>query len=302
MKKNIVIGSRGSPLAIVQAQFVQRQLAELNPKARFSLLGITTEGDRNKELSLDKIPGMGIFVSEVQKALVEGKIDLAVHSLKDLPVQAQNGLSIGAIIQRLDPRDVLVSHSKKLKELPPNSVIGTGSQRRTAQLFGLRSDLRVKAIRGNIHTRLDKVTGGEVDGVIVAAAAMKRLGLEEKITEYLSPEHFLPSPGQGALAVEVRENDSDAKKIVLPLNHKVSRVCVEAERAFLQFTGGGCTSPIACLGIVTDDVLILQGMLGSPDHLFYASMRGKIPSFIYTAKKLAEKLLEMDANSPEKKI
>lgn len=285
-------------MAVIQARSVIDRLAKRHPDIQFILYQIKTKGDTNKSLSMDEIPGTGIFVSEVQSALLANKIDIAVHSLKDLPVLPPKDLTVAAVIRRLDHRDVLVSHGMRLKELPLNSVIGTGSQRRAAQLLDFRSDLKIQSIRGNIHTRLQKITLGEVDGVVLAAAAMIRLGLKAQITEYLSPAHFLPAPGQGSLAVEVRRDDRDMKRIVLPLNHEVSRQCVMAERAFLLEVGGGCTAPVACLGRVNGDTITLRGMIGKANRLFCAKQEGTISSYKEVANALAKKLAKMEAVFP----
>ncbi|GAH02138.1 unnamed protein product, partial [marine sediment metagenome] len=183
MRKNIIIGSRGSRLALTQAESVLSQLKESNPHLQFSLSKIVTEGDRNRRLSLDRMAGVGVFVKELEAALLNGRIDLAVHSLKDLPTEIPEGLYLAAVVERLDPRDILVSRSGRLAELAPGSKIGTGSIRRAVQLTAYRADLEVRSIRGNIDTRLRKVSSCELDGVILAATAMLRLGWADRITE-----------------------------------------------------------------------------------------------------------------------
>ncbi|MBA7504224.1 Porphobilinogen deaminase [subsurface metagenome] len=295
MKKHIIIGSRGSRLAEIQARWVLTTLANIYPDVEFSLTRIATRGDQQKTVPLDRIPGYGVFVKELQEALLDGRIDLAVHSLKDLPTQIPQGLSLAAVTGRLDPRDVLVSRGRKLNELAPNSVIGTSSPRRTAQLLAYRSDLKVEGIRGNVDTRLRKVAGGEVDGIIVAAAAMIRLGWEHRITEYLPVEHFLPQPGQGALGIEIRADDSEMMILVQPLYHESTWQSVVAERAFVQAMGGGCSAVIACLGTVSGDTLQLQGMATRNGKPIYASEKGSALAPDEVAKRLAQRLLEMGA-------
>lgn len=295
MKKNIIIGSRGSRLAEIQARSVLNLLAKTQPDVEFSLTKIVTRGDRQKTVSPGRIPGYGVFVKEIQEALLDGRIDLAVHSLKDLPAPTPDRLSLAAVTKRLDPRDILVSRGRKLSQLAPNSVIGTGSPRRTAQLLAYRSDLTMTEIRGNIDTRLRKVSSGEVDGVIVAAAAMIRLGWEDRITEYLPVEHFLPQAGQGVLAIEIRADDSEMLTLVQPVRHEPTWQSTVAERAFLQAMGGGCSAAIACLGIVSGNAFQLQGMAASRGKLLYASQKGSVLAPAEVAEQLAQRLLKMGA-------
>lgn len=295
MKKHIIIGARGSRLAEIQARWVLTTLANIYPDVEFSLTKIATRGDQQKTIPLDRIPVYGVFVKELQEALLDGRINLVVHSLKDLPTQIPQGLSLAAVTRRLDPRDVLVSRGRKLNELAPNSVIGTSSPRRTAQLLAHRSDLKVKGIRGNVDTRLRKVSSGEVDGIIVAAAAMIRLGLEDRITEYLPVEYFVPQPGQGALGIEIRADDSEMMMLVQPLYHESTWQSVTAERAFVQAMGGGCRTPIAALGAVNGNALRLQGMAANSNGILYASEEGSVLAPEQVARRLAQRLLEMGA-------
>src|SRR4030042_1073561 len=212
--REIAIGSRGSKLAVIQAEELQTSLREVFPELKTSLVKIKTTGDRFGATSLDEFAGQGIFVKELEKALLDNQIDLAVHSLKDLPTEIPQGLMLAAVTSRLDPRDVFISGDRKLADLAPGSKIGTGSPRRAVQLLALRPDLQVCDIRGNIDTRLRKVSDGEFDGVVVAAAAMIRLGWQEKITEYLPIEHFTPAVGQGTLGIEVRTADKEITTLV----------------------------------------------------------------------------------------
>jgi hydroxymethylbilane synthase len=243
------------------------------------------------------MPGRGVFVKEVEEALLDGRIDLAVHSLKDLPTQIPPRLSLTAVTMRLDPRDVLVSRGKKLVELAPGSIIGTGSLRRTLQLSAYRPDLRVQGIRGNIDTRLHKVFSSEVDGVIVAAAAMLRLGWEERITEYLPIETFLPEVGQGALAIEIRSDDKEIAELVRPLNHEPTWQAIVAERAFIHALGGGCRTPIAAMGTVRGDTLKLQGMATSisENRILWARAEGSAMAPEALGIQLAQQMREMGA-------
>src|SRR4030042_6930273 len=200
--RSITIGTRGSKLAVIQAQSVLTKLKEAVPGLKASLVKITTRGDRESSTALDKFASQGVCVKELEKFLINGEIDLAIHSLKDVPTEIPDGLTLAATTARLDPRDVLVSRADNLAGLALGSKIGTGSLRRSVQLSAIHPDLEICGIRGNIDTRLRKVSQGEVDGIIVAAAALIRLGWEDKITEYLPPEYFIPSVGQGALGIE----------------------------------------------------------------------------------------------------
>ena len=220
MTKSVIIGSRSSRLALVQAELVLAQLREANPHLKLSISKIATEGDLSHRLPLDQMGGVGVFVKELEAALLDGRIDIAVHSLKDMPTEIPEGLYLAVVTKRLDPRDILVSRTGKLAELAPGSRIGTGSIRRAVQLIACRPDLEVCPLRGNVNTRLQKVSSGELDGVILAASALIRLGWQERISEYLPLEHFLPPAGQGALGIEIRANDEETRELVLPLNHQ----------------------------------------------------------------------------------
>lgn len=267
MSRRIIVGSRGSKLALIQAESVVTRIKKANPDLEVSINQIVTRGDRNQLIQLDHMSGIGVFVKELEEALLDGQIDLAVHSLKDIPTQIPSGLNIAAVTERLDPRDVLVSRGERLVDLGAGARIGTGSLRRTVQLSAYHPDLEVCGIRGNVDTRLRKVTDGEYDGVILAAAALERLGWEDRISEYLPTEYFLPAVGQGVLAVETRSDDSKVADIVVPLNDLPAWESITAERAFLSALGGGCRAPIAALGVVNGTVLRLEGMV--------ADIRGK---------------------------
>lgn len=298
MREAIIIGSRGSRLALTQAESVLSQLREANPRLKFSLSKIVTEGDRNRRLSLDRMAGVGVFVKELEAALLDGRIDLAVHSLKDLPTEIPEGLFLAAVMERLDPRDILVSRSERLAELAPGSRIGTDSIRRTIQLAAYRADLEVCRIRGNVDTRLRKVSSGELDGVILAATAMLRLGWVDRITEYLPLEYFLPPAGQGALGIEIRANDKETGKLVSPLNHQPTWQSVVAERTFLSALGGGCRAPIATLGTINGDTLKLTGMVSdaSGQKILRASGEGNVTAPEQLGIRLAHKMLKMGAS------
>jgi hydroxymethylbilane synthase len=295
--REIAIGTRGSKLAVIQAEELLAKLRQVLPGLVTRLVKITTSGDRHRTTALDEFAGQGIFVKELEKALLERKIDLAVHSLKDLPTEIPDGLMLAAVTPRLDPRDVLVSRCGKLYELASGSKIGTGSPRRAVQLLALRPDLRVCDIRGNIDTRLRKVFDGEFDGVIVAAAAIKRLRMEERITEYLPLEHFTPAVGQGTLGIETRSKDKEIAPLLSKINDPTTWQAITAERIFLQTLGGGCRAPIAALGTVSADILKLTGMVASVDgaHILRGTEKGKASAPERVGKRLAQKMVEMGA-------
>lgn len=296
MRMRIVAGSRGSRLALAQTESVIARLKQRNPSLEVSLKKITTTGDRDRRTRLDRI-GVAVFVKELEQALLDGRIDLAVHSLKDVPTEVPQGLCLLAVTERADPRDTLVAKSR-LDELAPGSRIGTGSLRRAIQLARFRPDLEVCSIRGNVDTRLRKVFSGEVDGVMVAAAAMLHLDWQDKITEYLPLEYFLPAAGQGALAVEARLDDKEIADIVTPLNHIPTWQGTMAERAFLRATGGGCRAPIAALGTVNSSTLKLEGMIANPrgTEMLCTSEEGNAMAAEEVGSRLAQKMLAMGAS------
>ncbi|MFC2005719.1 hydroxymethylbilane synthase [Chloroflexota bacterium] len=294
MMKRIVVGSRGSKLALIQTESVLAKIREVSPGTEVVISRIVTEGDRNRRGQLHSMVGVGVFIKELEEALLDGRIDLAVHSLKDMPAQIPLGLCLMAVTERFDPRDVLISRGQRLDELGPGSKIGTGSLRRAVQLGACRPDLEVHSIRGNVDTRLRKVASGEFAGVILAAAAMKRLGWEDRISEYLPLEYFLPAAGQGTLALETRLGDQDIAKIVAPLNHLPTWQGVTAERTFLSALGGGCQAPIAVLGTVNGTALKLDGMVAdvSGEKIVHASVEGGAASPEELGEHLAQKMLD----------
>ena len=298
MSKSIKVGSRGSRLALIQAESVVAAIKKLNPYIEVSIERITTKGDRDPHARLENMGIIGVFVKELEEALLDKWIDLAVHSLKDMPTQIPRGLCLAAATERLDSRDILASKGEGLDELAPGSRIGTGSFRRVVQLTTYRPDLEACSIRGNVDTRLRKVSDGEVDGMILAAAAMERLGLKEKITQYLPLEHFLPAVGQGALGIEARIDDDEIADFVSNLNHQPTWRSVTAERAFLSTLGGGCRAPIAALGTVEGSIMKLEGMVAntSGENILHASEEGDALSPEEVGVKLANKMLAMGAS------
>jgi hydroxymethylbilane synthase len=263
------------------------------------MITITTTGDRNTTVSLEKLGGGGVFVKELEDALLQDQIDIAVHSLKDMLTTIPDGLNLAAVPQRVDPRDAIISPHGKLDDLPQGARIGTGSQRRAVQIMAMRSDLEICSLRGNIDTRIRKAYSGEMDGIVMAAAALIRLGLDEKIAEYLPYEDFVPAVGQGALGIEIRADDSEMVEIVAPLNHEPSWQSIVAERSFLKALGGGCRSPIAALGTVDNGILHLNGIVANPDgsRILRADVEGDVLIAEDLGKQLARKMLDFGASS-----
>ncbi|MDR5659665.1 hydroxymethylbilane synthase [Serpentinicella sp. ANB-PHB4] len=264
--RNIKIGSRASRLAVVQAELIISMLKEKFPKYTYEIVKMKTLGDKILDKTLDKIGGKGLFVKEIQSALINEKVDLAVHSMKDMPSETLDELVLACITKREDPRDVLVTKDHlSLKELPYGAKIGSSSLRRQAQILKLREDIKVVPIRGNVETRLGKIETEEMDGVILAAAGLNRLGLNKRISNYLDTENFIPAVGQGALGCEARKNDREVLSMLEAINDDETYKCVMAERAFLKLLEGGCHAPIGAYGHVEGNQIILTGMVASPD-------------------------------------
>lgn len=267
-KKNFLcIATRKSPLAYWQANIVKEQLQKFFPYLTISLLPLLTEGDRLQDSSLSKLGGKGLFVKELEVALLNHQADIAVHSMKDLPMDLEAGLVLGAICKREDPRDVLISRlGLPLTQISSGSFIGTSSLRRQSQLLALRPDLKVKVLRGNIGTRLEKLSTGEFDAIILAAAGLIRLKKTDRISEYLEINCFLPAPGQGALGIECRSDDEESKGYISKLTHLDTYFCVLAERALSRELGGSCQVPIAAYATSLDHgQLSLQALVGNLD-------------------------------------
>ncbi len=264
--RDLVVGTRGSALAMWQAHWVVDQLALKWPGLRLRIEKISTEGDVRAGAPLWQIGGTGLFVKEIERALSEGRIDLAVHSMKDLPSTMAPGLVIAAVPEREDPRDVTISrHRLPLSELAAGARIGTSSSRRRAQVLAYRPDLEIVPLRGNVDTRLRKAEGEDLDAVVLAAAGLGRLGYASRVTEYLPLHVCLPAPGQGALAVQIREDDQEVMETLSVLNDPATRSATEAERAFLRVMGGGCQLPMACLCRFENSGLVMDALVASPD-------------------------------------
>jgi len=287
----IVVGTRGSALALAQTRFVVERLKESWPEAEFKVKTIRTRGDGGADPR-----EQAIFVKELQEALLVREIDIAVHSLKDLPTEEPKGLKIAAIPRRQDPRDAFLGKAfKRLEDLPKGAVVGTSSIRRKAQILAHRPDLVVKDLRGNVDTRLAALGGGEYDAIILAAAGLIRLDLRNRIDQFLEPEVMLPAPGQGALALEVRQGDDLAEELSYALHHHASHDRVRAERAFLRGLGAGCLAPVGALAQVGEDgTLALEGGIFAPDGKSFirAEIEGEASEAEELGLELARDILE----------
>lgn len=265
--KNIVrIATRKSPLALWQAHFVKEKLEQLHPNLQVELVPMVTKGDIILDTPLAKVGGKGLFVKELELALLEGRADIAVHSMKDVPVEFPEGLGLVTICEREDPRDAFVSNNyANLDALPVGSVVGTSSLRRQCQLRGLRPDLIIRDLRGNVGTRLSKLDSGEYDAIILAVAGLKRLGLGDRVRVALEPEQSLPAVGQGAVGIECRLNDEKTRDLLAKISHDNTSVCVLAERAMNMRLEGGCQVPIGSYAIWQGDKIWLRALVGAPD-------------------------------------
>jgi hydroxymethylbilane synthase len=302
MKQHLVIGSRGSKLALTQAGLIKTELEVLDPTLTIRIEIIKTSGDVNTD-PLSVIGGKGVFTKELEEALLAGRVDLAVHSLKDLPTILPDGLMIAAITKREDPRDALVLGRKlksvdaSIKSLPRGAIVGTSSPRRLAQLRNLRGDLVIKDVRGNIDTRLRKLDEGQYDALVLACAGLRRLGMESRISLALPASEMLPAVGQGALGLETRADDEETAEAISKLDHKFTRLACLAERAFLRSLGGGCQLPIAAYAIVRDQRIRLDGLVAHAqgERVVRDRIVGGLNEAEKLGKTLGERLLEHGA-------
>jgi len=304
--KEIRIGTRGSHLALWQAHWVRESLIQAYPHLSVSLIRIKTKGDKLTDVNLAKVGGKGLFVKEIEEGLLEGRIDLAVHSMKDVPVQLPEGLSIRSITRREDPVDVLISRDHlTLEELPLGAKIGTNSLRRKVQLLSYRSDFRIIPIRGNVDTRVRKMNAMGLDAIVLAAAGVKRMKLEGSISQFISPEVCLPAIGQGALGIETKTTDDDINQYLSILDHEVTHMSILAERAFLRRLEGGCQVPIAAWGSVSDrGRLTLKGLVGTLDgrKLIKGEIVGEMGKAEKLGMALAKSLLSQGADEILKEV
>jgi len=299
MLNNITLGSRDSDLAMWQAEWVAGGLRRAHPELNFHVTGMKTKGDNILDVALAKIGDKGLFTKELEVALLEGKITLAVHSMKDLPTQLPDGLTIGAVCSREYPGDVLIAKNNKiLQELRPGARIGTSSLRRRAQLLHYRPDLQMVDIRGNLPTRLRKFREMDLDGIILAYAGVKRMGYENLISQMIPFEICLPAVGQGSIGIEIRSDDDATRAIISPLDHRESRLAIEAERAFMKRLEGGCQVPIGAYARVESNWLSLEGTVADlhGKNAIRRSISGPAENAGQLGNHLAEILIEMGAD------
>ena len=285
----IKVGTRGSNLALIQTNLVVNALKEKNPKLDFEIKVIKTKGDLVLDVPLHKMNDKGIFTKEIEHALLNGDIDLAIHSMKDMPSEHTKGLCFGAVPKGEDPRDVVVSN-KEIKSLSDieGLIIGTGSISRKLQLLNIIKDISIKNIRGNIETRMKKIETENLDGVILAAAGLKRAGYEDRISYYFDPEVFVPSPCQGVLALQIREDDDEIKKVLKTIEDFETSVRARAERSYLKEIGGGCHMPIGAYSVIFGDEITMHAIFGDENGKYMLSAEGKAP--LAEAEDLGRKL------------
>lgn len=302
MARPLVIGSRGSKLALWQAEQARARLQDLNPQVEVQIEIIKTTGDVKSD-PLSVIGGKGVFTKELEDALLDGRIDIAVHSLKDLPTNLPDGLSIAAICEREDARDALVlragSEGGSLMDLPHGAIVGSSSQRRLSQLKALRRDVEVRDLRGNVDTRIRKLDEGQYDAVILASAGLMRLGLQDRISARIEITEMLPAVGQGAIAIETKSDNEFAVESASRLDHRETRLACLAERAFLRSLGGGCQFPIAAHAVFEDGLLKLDGLVAKPDgsEILRDSLSGSLDDPEALGSELALHLMKRGAQA-----
>lgn len=305
-KNKIVIGTRASKLALWQAEWVKSELQKINPGLEIELNKIKTSGDKILDVPLAQVGGKGLFVKEIEEAMLRGEADIAVHSMKDVPTEFPSGLELAVICEREDPRDAFISAKKNsefkiknFKDLPRAASVGTSSLRRSCQLLSLRPDIRIMQLRGNLETRFRKLDEGQFDSMILAVAGVKRLGWADRITAVLEPDLSLPAIGQGAVGIECRIDDEHTQKLIAPLNHNESAICVRAERALLKRLEGGCQVPIAAYARIINGKLTMDSLVGSisGDRIIRESSLGEPGEGETIGIELAELLLSRGADS-----
>jgi hydroxymethylbilane synthase len=295
--RNLRLGTRGSALALWQANWVKAALEEKHPGLFVELTLIKTTGDKILDVPLAKIGGKGLFTKEIDEALLGERVDVAVHSLKDVPFQLPDGIELAAVPLREDGRDAFVSNGPKLRDLPSNATIGTSSLRRQVQLRHHFPALNLRVLRGNVDTRLRKLEGGEFDGIVLAVAGLKRLGYEARITEILDENIMLPAVAQGALGIVCRSRDSDTQKLVSTLEDPTSRLCVTAERALLRALGGSCQVPVAGKAVLNGDLLRIEARIANLDgtQMLSESLVGPASQPAQLGLALGQKLMDAGA-------
>ncbi len=297
--KELRIATRSSPLALWQAEEVTRQLGEYYPQLKVSLVQMKTRGDKMLDAPLAKVGGKGLFVKELEAGMLEGRADIAVHSMKDVPMSFPEGLELGLIMAREDPRDAFVSNKySSLDDMPEGSLVGTSSLRRQTQIRERYPHLNIDWLRGNVNTRLRKLDDGEFDAIILAAAGLKRLGFNERIKSAIEPEYCLPAIGQGVLGIEIRSDDESVRELLKPLGDSDTSILISAERALNKTLNGGCQVPIAGHAIFEDGEIYLRGLVGEPDgsEILRAEVRGKIEEAESLGVALAENLISQGAD------
>ncbi len=299
-QETIRIATRKSPLAMWQAEYVRDRLMEAHPGLQVELLGMTTQGDKILDSPLAKIGGKGLFVKELEVSMLEGHADIAVHSMKDVPVEFPQGLHLAVICKREDPRDAFVSNNHKaLNDLPQGARVGTSSLRRQCQLRAIRPDLKILDLRGNVNTRLKKLDEGQYDAIILAAAGLIRLGFNDRITQFIDTDTSLPAIGQGAVGIECRSNDPRINELLAPLNDTITQIRVLAERAMNNRLEGGCQVPIAGHATLEGDTIILRGLVGQPDgsKIIRGETQGAAADAETLGTRLADDLLNRGAKT-----
>jgi hydroxymethylbilane synthase len=299
-KRHLVIASRESPLALAQTESIRQALLKLHPQLSIEILGITTQADKRLDIVLTEIGGKGLFVKELEEALIDGRADIAVHSMKDVPMDLPEGLALPVIGKREEPRDVFVSNQyHSLAELPRGAVVGTSSLRRQTQIRALRSDLTLNNLRGNINTRLKRLDEGDYDAIILAAAGLKRMHFSNRIRSYLSTEESLPSAGQGALGIECRDGDEVIIKLIAPLADEITTQCVIAERALCRRLGGGCKVPVAAFAEIHQGELHLRGLVANQSgrRILRSQLSGDPKNADSIGTRVAEELIQQGADA-----
>jgi len=298
MSREIRIATRKSALALWQAEYVKARLEQAHPGLKVSLVPMVSRGDKLLDAPLAKIGGKGLFVKELETALLENEADIAVHSMKDVPMDFPTGLGLFCICEREDPRDAFVSNTyDSLDALPAGSVVGTSSLRRQAQLLARRPDLKIHFLRGNVNTRLAKLDAGEYDAIILAAAGLIRLGFEDRIRASISVDDSLPAGGQGAVGIECRSADAEIHALLAPLHHAETAARVTAERALNKRLNGGCQVPIACYALREGEQLWLRGLVGQPDGGLLLRAEGRGSDAEALGVQVAEQLLAQGAEA-----
>lgn len=298
MRKAVRIATRRSRLALWQAEHVAALLGEAHPGLAVELVPMVTQGDRILDRALAEVGGKGLFIKELEVAMLEGRADLAVHSMKDVPAEMPAGFLLASVLERADPHDAFVANRlRQLGDLPAGARVGTSSLRRQCQLRRARPDLRLLALRGNVDTRLRKLDEGGYDAIVLAAAGLRRLGLEQRIASLVPTGVSLPAVGQGVIGIECRESDAGTRELVAALEHAATRTCLSAERAFAARLGGSCQSPVAGFAELAGDALRLRGLVGSPDgsSVYADEVSGAPADAARLGTRLADRLLDAGA-------